>query len=174
MINHVISADLVRLRPCGALTVNSSLSCSLYRGENGGVSFLGWSTNLQSSHGVTLDFRQELGRWLELARGVDVDDQGACICMPVGEANIDPEGYVVRERLLRVRLLSWSCSKGGLETVLRKPLATWAIMAEGFLIRIKLDEREAVLNADTKRTAVAEYLKDARNRGPEFSWSNTA
>ncbi len=170
VINHVISADLARLRPCGTLTVNSSLSCSLYCSENDGVRFFAWSTNLQSSHGVTLNFRQELGRWLGSAPGVDVDEQGAGICMPVDDANIDSEGYVVRGTVVESKAALFELLEGWLRNSAARTIGDVDNYGGKAWIRIKLDEREAVLNADTKRTAVAEYIKDARNRGPNSSW----
>jgi hypothetical protein len=56
VLNQVSSVGLARLTSCGALRVGT-MSCSLYLGEGDGVRFAGWSTNLQSSRGVTAAFK---------------------------------------------------------------------------------------------------------------------
>ncbi len=67
VLNQVEAVGLARFSFCGTLRVGT-LSCSLYAGEGGGARFIGWSTNLQSTHGVTLEFRAQLASWLAAAQ----------------------------------------------------------------------------------------------------------
>ncbi len=63
VLTHVAELGLASLELVDELH-SGSISCSLYLGQANGVQFAGWSTNLQSSWGVSLDFRQQLSRWL--------------------------------------------------------------------------------------------------------------
>ncbi|MGH7047409.1 MAG: hypothetical protein ACREE2_13595 [Stellaceae bacterium] len=64
VLDQVTSVGLARLEGREKLDVNNHLSCSLYSGCGEDVRFLGWSTNLQSSHGVTREFKNRLALWL--------------------------------------------------------------------------------------------------------------
>ena len=76
------------------------LSCSFYWGDGEGVRFVGWSTNLQSSRGVSRDFRDRLARWLagttELSEAHVGESQ---LTARPGHA-LDARGYVVRGAVL--------------------------------------------------------------------------
>lgn len=67
VLDRVVAVGLARLESSGTLCVGS-LSCSLYFGEWEGVRLAGWSTNLQSSRGVTIEFKSRLALWLATAR----------------------------------------------------------------------------------------------------------
>jgi hypothetical protein len=64
VIEQARSSGLVRLEPCGRISVNAHLTCLLYYGGWKMVQFVAWSANLQSSRGITRDFRSRLGNWL--------------------------------------------------------------------------------------------------------------
>jgi hypothetical protein len=64
VIEQARSSGLVRLELCGRISVNARRTCSPYCGEWEMVRFVGWSANLQSSRGITRDFRSRLGNWL--------------------------------------------------------------------------------------------------------------
>jgi hypothetical protein len=64
VIEQVIRIGLAKLGASGTLHVNARLPCSLYSGLGEKVRFLGWSTNLQSSFGVSREFKNRLARWL--------------------------------------------------------------------------------------------------------------
>ena len=63
VLDHVESVELVTLSDCGTMPM-SHTRCSLYVGERDGVRYVGWSTNLQSSHGVTNEFKSRLAAWV--------------------------------------------------------------------------------------------------------------
>jgi hypothetical protein len=91
--------------------------------------------------------------------------------MPRPEHALDAHGYVVRGtvlpskaellRLLEVWLERSDASRIGNA---KRGQTPW--------IFITLDrQRRAVMNSDTKRAAVEEYVKDAQARGADFHWS---
>ena len=63
MLNQVVKVGLVQLEDAGSLAFGSS-RCELFRGSGSGVKWLGWSTNLQSSFGVTSGFKADLASWV--------------------------------------------------------------------------------------------------------------
>jgi hypothetical protein len=63
VLTQVEENALTSLKRVGEL-YSGSISCSLYLGDANGLRFAGWSTNLQSSWGVTPDFRKQLSGWL--------------------------------------------------------------------------------------------------------------
>ena len=69
VIDNAMAGRLGELRKTGEVRINPHRSCSLYMGESGAVTFIGWSTNLQSSLGnwprfssPALFCRKRLGR----------------------------------------------------------------------------------------------------------------
>ena len=60
---HVEAVGLVKLSDCGTMPM-SHTTCSLYAGEGDGVRYVGWSTNLQSSFGVSNEFKSCLAAWV--------------------------------------------------------------------------------------------------------------
>jgi hypothetical protein len=171
VIEHVVSAGLVRLQQCGALPINARLSCSLYHGEWSAIKFIGWSSNLQSSRGIDLVFRTRLARWLAATVESRATIQGAQY-MFAHEHRSEAAGHVTKGVNL--------ASKPELVQVLQDWLNASDEATIGRVdnyggkawISIRLDkERTAVLNADTKRVAVEEYVKDARTRGADVPWA---
>jgi hypothetical protein len=69
ILDEVRRTGLAKLELAGELEVRPSVPCRLYSGEARNVRFVGWSTNLQNSHGVSLNFRDQLARWLASAAG---------------------------------------------------------------------------------------------------------
>lgn len=63
VLTQVGAVGLVRLRESGTMPLRNQ-TCSLYIGEGDGVHYLGWSTNLQSSFGVSNEFKDRLARWV--------------------------------------------------------------------------------------------------------------
>ena len=69
VIDNAMAGRLGELRKTGEVRINPHRSCSLYMGESGAVTFIGWSTNLQSTLGnwprfssPALFCRKRLGR----------------------------------------------------------------------------------------------------------------
>ena len=63
VLNHVQRAGLAQMTPSGELVLGQT-RCSLYTGVARGIQFLGWSANLQSSHGVSNAFTAQLAEWI--------------------------------------------------------------------------------------------------------------
>jgi hypothetical protein len=170
VIDHVEFAGLVRLRRCGTLRINARLSCSLYRGECGAIKFIGWSSNLQSSRGIDLDFRTRLACWLAAAVESERPMQGEQRVLG-HKSCLNAGGYLAKGTNVE--------SKTGLLQVLKDWLKASDAPTIGPVrnyggkawISIRLDRKwTAVLNADTKRTAIEEYVKDAQTRGADVPW----
>ncbi len=67
VINRVVGFGLAPLEQVDELSFGGDGNCRLYSATSAGVRFLGWSTNLQSSFGVTREFRQRLAGWIATA-----------------------------------------------------------------------------------------------------------
>jgi hypothetical protein len=63
VLTQVEQVGLVDLARCGTMPLGNR-TCSLYLGESDGVRYVGWSTNLQSSFGVSNEFKERLGGWV--------------------------------------------------------------------------------------------------------------
>ncbi|MQA00930.1 MAG: hypothetical protein GEU80_16690 [Dehalococcoidia bacterium] len=158
VLEHVQSEGLASLERNGSLTEGAK-SCALYSGWSGPTRVLGWSTNLQSSFGVTRAFRQRLAGW--------VKEMGA---MMSGNIDIEPGGHIARGTTVRskpelVHLLDRWLEQSDAPTV-----GDVGAFGGSACVRVELGEHTVVLNADTRRQAVEEYLRDARSRGAGASW----
>jgi hypothetical protein len=69
VLRQVMDVHLAELSQVPATLRVGSVFCSLYVGTRNGVQFAGWSTNLQSSFGVKLEFREQLAHWLSETLG---------------------------------------------------------------------------------------------------------
>jgi hypothetical protein len=196
VIDHAMAAQLGELRPSGEVRINSHRSCSLYMGESGAVTFIGWSTNLQSSWGIGVNFRARLAAAVrDLAavepRRIGLDPQLAERQFGTVESRhgytragkrepwmrgretvLDVHGFVAKgttaenKRELLEVLRAWLNAS---EEPTIGPVANYGGKA---WIVIRLNRgRMAVLNADTKRAAVGEYVRDAETRGADVAWS---
>ncbi|MGO9266798.1 MAG: hypothetical protein ACLQBA_18280 [Candidatus Binataceae bacterium] len=181
VLNQVAAVGLADLSSCGTLRVGT-LPCSLYAGEGGGARFIGWSTNLQSTHGVTLEFRSQLANWLAAAqRGKgkmqNNPDASKEIPPPAIQASAAkfPNGYIPiptqvagKFELLRL-LMDW------LNESSARTIGDFGDFGKIPCILIALDGGvTAKLHADTKRDAVKEYVEDARARGADAAWTVVA
>lgn len=63
VLRQVEDIGLVKLSACGIMP-QGKRTCSLYAGERDGVRYVGWSTNLQSSFGVSNEFKDRLAAWV--------------------------------------------------------------------------------------------------------------
>ena len=153
-----LSLTEVGLIPMGHTT------CTLVRGTDAGITFLGWSTNLQSSFGVSTAFKTELADWLR----THLTDA------PSEPPAVTPDGFLPEGLSL----------DAGHE--LHQALSDWLARSEQETIgdvdsyggrphvRIRIKGLDAVLNADTTRSAVREYLSLADRHGPDMSWQVVA
>jgi hypothetical protein len=70
VLTQVGAVGLVELEEVGRMPLGAR-SCTLYAGTTGAVSWLGWSTNLQSSFGVSKAFKKELAHWVASMREME-------------------------------------------------------------------------------------------------------
>ena len=196
VVDHAMAARLGELRLSGEVRINPLRSCSLYMGESDAVTLIGWSTNLQSSWGISLNFRARLAAAVRDLAAADPRHltSRARLAVPGlvrhkpgldeferperepemlrSKTVLDGHGYVAKgiavenkRELLKV-LHAWLVGSnvatiGPVDNYGAKP---W--------IAIHLDRDQiAVLNADTKRAAVGEYVADADTRGADVPWS---
>lgn len=174
VITQVQEVGLARLQFSRKIT-SGDRSYSLYSGEGEGVRFLGWTVNVQSNHGITQEFKSQLAYWLRKQERNMPENQppGTATHHAVrGDNLIDSEGHILsgtsvsgKPELFRLlnRWLRSSASStiGSIGTFGRKPC-----------IFISLEQDvTAVLNSDTKRAAVKEFLKEYRVNGPDALWS---
>jgi hypothetical protein len=207
VLEHVIAAQLVRLRSIGKVHLDPRRSCSLYLGETKAITFVGWSANLQSSWGISLSFRARLAAAInalavagprniavrpQLIPAVDRDEPGP------QELHTKPNNSEERRRVMagtiRGRQMpeerdfddryvakgTTVANKRELLKVLRDwldasgapticPIANYG--GKPWIIMHLDENRTAVFNADTKRAAIAEYVKYAESRGADIPWS---
>jgi hypothetical protein len=176
VLNQVRRVRLANLERSGAIQLRPTVSCQLYSGDGESARFLGWSTNLQSSYGVSGGFKDEVARWLaEAAEFSETHTDGNQPMSQLARASgvhghVIRDGYVVKGIVLT--------GKGELLRLLEAWLEISDALNIGSTeygqtpwIFITLNQRQtAVLNADTKRAAVEEYVKDAQARGADVSW----
>jgi len=165
---------LAALTKVGTLPLAGS-SCSLYVGTGQGVRFVGWSANLQGSRGVTNSFKSELGAWLaDRAGDLETTDSAALRAEEApgsgSQLSLDAYGHFVRGTAVR--------GKAQLADLLGRWLAVSEAATIGNVgafggspwLRIDLGVVTAVLNADTKRSAVTHYVRDLCRRSPDVPW----
>ena len=166
VLEQVQAVELVQLKASRVLRLDGVV-CTLYQGAAAGATWVGWSTNLQSSYGITRGFRSELAI---VVRGILEADLRSHVPITAGAVDrVDSDGYLpvghrVRgKRELHELLSGWlSCSRartiGDVGNYGGRP---------GLLIAI--GEQEVALNADTTRAAVQAYvLSNARQ--PTQPW----
>lgn len=173
VLNQVQALGLASLVTAGKLPVGKT-TCTLYGGHAEGVRFLGWSTNLQASYGVSKAFKAELARWLaEQATALETADSGAptvTAVVPASPLVLDQHGHlpkgttVVGKHQLAALLAAW------LDYSDAATIGEVGSFGGSAWIRIQLGDHTAVLNRDTKRHAIFEYINDTRRRGADTPW----
>lgn len=172
VLDQAQKAGLVSLSPAGTLPLGHT-SCTLHTGTAGGIRFLGWSANLQSSHGVTAQFRANLAAWIAASTSASPPEfphpKGAGP-MP-GHDEHSPSGLHVPRGLtvhgkqeLAVVLGDW---------LGRSPAATIGDIGSyggKAWVWIDVGGRRARLHADTTRAAVRNYLDHVRVHGADADW----
>jgi hypothetical protein len=174
VLNQVARTGLASLEISGDLEIDPRRSCVLYSGSGLGAQFLGWSTNLQSSRGVTLQFKNRLAEWLAGAARTSEEnvETGNRSMSEFGKA-FDANGHVVKGttvtskfELLRL-LQAWLKASAA-------PTISDAKPGRTPIIFMPPDHgRRMELNADTKRSAVEEYVQVARIHRDHLLWSVT-
>jgi hypothetical protein len=145
VLKQVAAVGLVDLQEVGTLAYSPTRQTRLYRGVEAGVQFLGWSANLQSGFGTNSHaFLAELGQWVK-EQWHTGGPGGTTASLHHGTrlSGVDD----LRERLRAWLLTTDEPTIGDVGTFGGKP---W--------LHFDVRGREVVLNADTKRAAVREFL----------------
>jgi hypothetical protein len=171
VIRQVKQAGLAHPHEVRQIPVGNT-TCRLFVGEGHGINYVGWSTNLQSSFGVSNGFKQQLAQEVrELTADLVATAPG-----PTGAAvttstlKIDSGGFLARgikvngKRELADLLLHWYQSTSA------KTVGDVGGYGGTAWITVGLGSQEAVLNADTKRASVATYLEHVQRLGPNRPW----
>lgn len=163
-------------------------TCRLFTGQRGGVVFLGWTTNLQSSHGVSRPFLDELSRTIRALAG----SRKAIAESASGE----PAPLSARAPKVRRPQRSKKATEDskylppGLTVTSKRDLAevltAWLQDSDAQTIgdpdpyggrkwiSIDVAGARAYLNADTSRSAVARYLDQVQRDGADLPWQVVA
>lgn len=166
VINQVLVLGLADLEEVGRLPLGKG-TCRLYKGTGRGLQWVGWSTNLQSSWGVSGEFKHELGAWLA---GVCVGSPGSLVPqVSVPSPELDANGHLPRG--LRVK------GKTELVKLLRRWLAESRAPTIGDVgafggrpcLLIDLGGHTVALNVDTKRAAVEIFVRESSHNS-ERRW----
>ena len=157
VIAQVRRTGLAELTQVDELPLTRS-RCRLFAGSGGGVRWIGWSTNLQSSWGVTTLFKAELARRVaELTAGHGAD----VVARPPTVIEIDEAGHLSKglrltgKRQLIDVLHEW-LRRSSAETI--GEVAEYGGRA---WLHVEVAGHEVVLNADTKRAAVETFVRDS-------------
>lgn len=171
VLRQVMRVGLAQLEARGTLHVNPRLPCSLYSGRSEGVTFLGWSTNLQSSHGVTREFKNRLARWLvDVTNCSEARVSNGDQSMSEFEKAFDANGHVVKGTAVASKFELLKLLQAWLQ-VSHAPTISGVKPGRTPIILMPLDHgRRTELNADTKRSAVEEYVQAARVHGSDLRW----
>lgn len=94
VLDQVAAVGLAHLEERGHLPVGGR-TCRLYAGSGGGIRWVAWSANLQSSWGVSKAFKQELGAWL------------AEICTPPTEPRAPAVSVRIPETAIAIIVRPW-------------------------------------------------------------------
>jgi hypothetical protein len=166
IIDQVVALGLADLDEVGHLPL-AGHTCRLYAGTKDAVRWVAWSTNLQSSWGVSKTFKQELGVWLAEVCTPPTEPRVPTASVPAPE--LDRDGHLPRGLPV--------AGKTELVEVLRRWLAESQAPTLGDVGRfggrawllIDLGGQGVVLNADTKRTAVETFVRES-TAYPERPW----
>lgn len=160
VLDHVLTAGLATLQEVGTIPFNGNM-CRLYAGDGSGVRWVGWSTNLQSSFGVSTAFKNHLAERLTEFCQSTSDSGGADSDQPCSYL---PSGTRVKGKRDLLELLSaWlrqspALTIGDVGTFGGRP---W--------LHIDIGAHTIALNADTKRTAVETFVR-VNHPDPDQPW----
>jgi len=155
VVAQVTGAGLVELEPVGRITVGA-VSSDLFVGSSENQSYVGWSANIQSSWGVSTQFKDELAAWIA---GISRSTPSPTSVGGVGSTGIDVTGHLPRSLELS--------GKRELIGVLERWLAESHAATIGDVgryggkawVSVLLSGYEIVLNADTRRDAIQRFVK---------------
>ncbi|MHB1535641.1 MAG: hypothetical protein ACYC1D_13740 [Acidimicrobiales bacterium] len=164
---QVAATGMGDLEPAGHLVETSASGrkhrWTLFAGAGQGVTFLGWSRNLQSPSRAGPAFRDDLAGWIrsQWTPPAELPATGQA-----GRPGTIARGSTVDSKAALAELLGRWHSESDAATigeVGRYGGTPW--------LRIDLRGGLAVLNADTKRAAVDAFLEEVARHGAERPWS---
>ena len=165
VLEQVRKVGFVDLEEVGYLSGGQG-QCQLYVGTAGRIRWVGWSTNLQSSWGVSATFKQALGAWLATVSEPSADTRPV-LPVPASEemaGDYLPPGLRVKGKTeLNIVLSRWLARSGA------RTIGDVADYGGRPWLFITLGIHEVALNADTKRDAVETFVK-ASSQQPERPW----
>jgi hypothetical protein len=169
---QVSGAGLAQLHEVRKIAKGST-SCRLFAGEGRGINYVGWSTNLQTSFGVSSEFKQRLAQEVkELAEQMALSPAPESAEEPVTPSGLEIDGGGFLPRRITVNgkrefadlLLNWRQSSHA------KTIGDVGSYGGTAWITVNLGSHQAVLNADTKQAGVAAYLEHVQRLGPQLPW----
>ncbi len=166
VVEQVLALRVAELDEVGHLPLGTR-TCRLYVGTGEGLRWAGWSTNLQSSYGVSGDFKNLLGAWLAGLSNPPSEPSGRAVSGPRSEVDADghlPRGLRVDGKAELVNVLSRWLTESGASTV--GDVGTFG--GRPWLI-IGVGRQLVALNADTKRAAVETFVRGSRPN-PDRPW----
>jgi len=167
VLTQAVDSGLVSLVEFDRIEVGT-VRHRLFAGESSGVRWVGWSTNLQSSWGVSAAFRTELAARVKslvtptLERNVPAAGHV--------DAGLDGAGHLPRgmrltgKRQLVATLARW------LSQTSAPTIGDVGAYGGHAWVFVDLDGQQVVLNADTKRAAVDTFVRDS-TPDPTRPWS---
>jgi hypothetical protein len=167
VLTQVAVGGLAALGEVGRLEVGH-VRCRLFTGEADGVRWIGWSTNLQSSWGVSTAFRAELATWVEsaVARFAAAGERRASQSGAVlnGLGHLRRGMRVAGKRQLVVALAEWLAGSSA------PTIGDVGAFGGRAWLYVDVDSQQVVRNADTKRSAVEAFVRDSKP-DPVRTWS---
>jgi hypothetical protein len=166
ILDQVDALGLADLREVGQLPRPRD-TCRLYAGAGGGTQWVGWSTNLQSSWGVTLALKLELGKWLAECSGPNIEPAAPAHSVPTREMDATgylPDGLRVAGKAELVKLLRHWLSESLALTIGN----VGAFGGRPWLL-IDVGGQRVALNANTKRAAVEAFVRES-SADPDRPW----
>jgi hypothetical protein len=151
-------------------------TCRLLAGEGHGISYVGWSTNLQTSFGVSNEFKQLLaGEVRELAEAlVPATPEQMEAPMKTPDVEIDDDGFLPRGVKVSSKREFASLLRRWHDESRANTIGDVGSFGGTACITAHLGDHDVVLNVDTKRSAVAAYLDHVRRLGPDLPWQVVA
>lgn len=146
-------------------------TCRLVIGEGHGIRYIGWSTNLQTSFGVSNEFKQLLAAEVkELLEPLIPETQSQVEApMRTPSIEIDGEGFLPRGVEVSSKR-EFASLLGHWHEKSQKTIGDVGSFGGTACITVHLGDHDVVLNVDTKRSAVAAYLGHVRRLGPDLPW----
>lgn len=171
VVEQVERAGLAGLREVKKIP-RGKTTCRLLAGEGQGISYIGWSTNLQTSFGVSNEFKQllavEVKELVESLIPATPTQVEAPMETPVAEIN--DEGFLPRGVKVSSKQEFANLLRHWYDNSRAKTIGDVGSFGGTACIAARLGGHDVVLNADTKRSAVAAYLGHVRPLGPDLPW----